>query len=123
MNINWVEIPVKDMERAMNFYSEVFQTKLNIDFAGPPKMSFLPFNKDEPGSSCTLIEMPEFYEPSKNYGPLVYFTCNEMEAVEERITKYGGKVLISRRQISPEHGYMAVFIDSEGNRIALHSQH
>jgi len=44
-----------------------------------------------------------------------------VQVVLDRIEKAGGKIIVPKTQISPEHGYMAVFIDTEGNRIALHS--
>ncbi len=121
MNVVWTEIPVIDMERAMRFYSNVFSCEMKIDFPGPPKMSFIPFNSEKEGSSATLIEMPEFYKPSNIAGPLVYFNCEDISAAEKRIVENGGLVLISKREISPEHGFMAVFLDTEGNRLALHT--
>jgi predicted enzyme related to lactoylglutathione lyase len=38
-----------------------------------------------------------------------------------KVEKSGGKILLPKTQISEEVGYMALFSDSEGNRIALHS--
>ena len=55
-------------------------------------------------------------------GPLVYLNAEpDLAIVLGRVERAGGKVTVPKRQISPEHGYMAVFIDSEGNRVALHS--
>ena len=122
MNVVWTEIPVIELERAMDFYSYVFKCKLKVDFAGPPAMSFLPYNDQAEGSSATLIQMEEYYKPSNSHGAMVYFNCDDIDTAEKRILSAGGKVLISKRQISPEHGFMAVFLDTEGNRLALHSK-
>ena len=45
-----------------------------------------------------------------------------MDAVMEKIESMGGEILMEKTQISPEIGYMAFFIDTEGNKVALHSQ-
>jgi len=64
---------------------------------------------------------PRFYKPSTE-GTLVYFTAHSGDLSIElsRVEDAGGKVLQPKTQISPEPGFMALFIDSEGNRIALH---
>lgn len=121
MNVVWTEIPVVDMQRAMKFYSSVFNLEMKVDIPSPPKMAFLPFEQGGMGSSATLIENPDYYQPSESNGPLVYFHCPDIETAEKNIEANGGKVLISKRSISPEHGSMAVFLDTEGNRIALHT--
>jgi predicted enzyme related to lactoylglutathione lyase len=62
------------------------------------------------------------YEPRDN-GALIYLNANpDMQPIVDRIESAGGTVQIPKTQISPEVGYMCVFIDSEGNRMALHSQ-
>lgn len=77
---------------------------------------------DRDGVSCALCHHPEFYEPKDN-GTLVYFNADSgMDNIIDRIKENGGSILTPRTQISPEHGYMAVFKDSEGNRVALHSE-
>ena len=120
--IAWVEIPVLDMQRAMKFYSSVFNWPMKIDLDGPLKMSFFPFTPGIDGGSGALVKMSKFYKPAKVAGPLVYLAYSDILGAQERIVKNGGSVLIEKRQISPSHGYMAVFIDSEGNRIGIHSQ-
>ena len=116
----WVEIPVNDMERAIRFYEEVFAIKLQpVDFGGL-QMAWFPGAEDEkPGAGGTLIKQ-ESYMPSKE-GPLVYFFSDDLQQELSRVVGAGGSVYQEKTQISPEHGYMGVFIDSEGNRIALHS--
>ncbi len=119
--IAWVEIPTKDLDRAMNFYTQVFGWDLKIDVDGPTKMSFLPFNPNVGNSSGALVKMGKFYKPATVAGPLVYLSCADILATEKRIVDAGGEIKINKTQISPEHGSMAVFIDSEGNRMALYS--
>jgi predicted enzyme related to lactoylglutathione lyase len=118
--ITWIEIPVNDMKRAITFYNATFKWNLKIDLPGLPEMAFLPLEENAPGCNGTLIRHPEFYKPSED-GALVYFGVDNIIAYEKRCTKNGGTVLIPKKQISPDHGYMAVLCDTEGNRIALHS--
>jgi len=55
-------------------------------------------------------------------GPLVYLNANpDVQHVLDKIPGAGGSVMVPKTEISPEYGYMAVFIDTEGNRVALHS--
>ncbi|MEL6812961.1 MAG: VOC family protein [Bacteroidota bacterium] len=115
----WVEIPVSDMERAIAFYEKVMDVKLQpMDFGGL-KMAWFPNNGQVYGATGTLIQQ-ESYIPSKE-GPLVYFTSEDVQQELDRIEAAGGSIYQPKTQISEEHGYMAVFIDSEGNRVALHS--
>lgn len=116
----WVEIPVSDMERAISFYGAVFNIELkSIDF-GSLQMAFFPNAGDVPGATGALAKH-ESYIPSA-VGILVYFHSDDVKKELDRVEEAGGSIVQTKTQISPEHGYMGVFIDSEGNRVALHSQ-
>ena len=116
----WVEIPVNNMERAITFYEKVLNVTIKpVDFGGL-KMGWFPFAEDAPGAAGTLIEQ-ESYIPSQE-GPLVYFYSEDVKVELDRVEEAGGKIYQEKTEISPEHGFMAAFIDSEGNRVALHSQ-
>ena len=83
------------------------------------KMALFPVQNGTVGGA--LCEHPRFYLPG-HQGTLVYLNGNpDLELMLDRIRALGGKVLIPKTQISPERGHMALFEDSEGNRIALHS--
>jgi predicted enzyme related to lactoylglutathione lyase len=60
--------------------------------------------------------------PSADKGVLIYFTAPDMENNLKRILENGGKILMERTSIG-EHGFIAIFIDCEGNRLALHSRY
>jgi predicted enzyme related to lactoylglutathione lyase len=63
-----------------------------------------------------------FYAPSSTQGALLYLNGNpDLQNILSKVVEAGGKIMVPKTQISPEHGYMAVFTDAEGNRIALHS--
>lgn len=115
----WFEIPVSDMERAKKFYETVFEVEINIVDFGGLLMGWFPDRGDAHGANGTLIKQ-ESYIPSQE-GTLVYFNSDDVQNEISRVEAAGGSVFQPKTQISPEHGYMAVFIDTEGNRIALHS--
>ena len=120
----WFEIPVSNMERAIKFYESVFKYKLELHSMGPLDMALFPSpdDKNAPGVGGSLVCHQEFYKPS-NDGCLIYFMSPTGDLNNElsRVEKAGGKVLSEKKQISPDVGYMALFLDTENNRIALHS--
>lgn len=117
--VGWFEIPVSDMERAKKFYESVFRIEIKIVDFGGLMMGWFPDRGNVTGAQGTLIKQ-ETYIPSQE-GTLVYFISEDVQNELDRVVNAGGKIYQSKTQISPEHGYMGVFIDSEGNRVALHS--
>ena len=115
--VNWFEIPVSDLGRAKKFYESVFGAELAENEMGPNKMAWFPMEMGAPGCAGTLIQ-GESYKPSHD-GSLVYIHVPKIDVALERIGKAGGKTLAPRMSIG-EHGFIAHFEDSEGNRVALH---
>ncbi|WP_299556254.1 VOC family protein [Seonamhaeicola sp.] len=118
--VGWFEIPVSDMDRAKAFYEHVFQLKIDVQNFGGLLMGWFPFAEGKEGAAGTLIKQ-ESYIPSQE-GTLIYFMSDDIQNELDRVEKAGGKIYQPKTQISPEHGYMAAFIDCEGNRVALHSR-
>ena len=122
--VGWFEIPVSDMDRAIRFYEKVFDFKIDRQPMGPLDMGWFPMAEgDAPGSGGSLVRHPDYYKPSAD-GTLVYFTAHSGDLNNElgRVETAGGKVLQKKTLITEDIGYMALFIDTEGNRIALHSR-
>jgi len=119
VTIAWFEIPVNDMKRATSFYEAVFETTLTPQNFGDVLMAFFPGQDSKNGAPGSLMKY-ESYVPSEE-GSLVYFSCEDVQNELNRVASAGGIIRQEKTQISPEHGYMAVVIDTEGNRIALHS--
>ncbi len=119
--VNWFEIPVTDMERAQKFYETVFKVSIKVQNLGNLLYGWFP--PKPAAESCTgaLIQY-ESYVPSKTDGVLIYFSSEDIDTELAIIPEAGGTVVQGKTQISPDTGYMAVFIDSEGNRIALFSR-
>lgn len=119
--ISWFEIPVTDIDRAQRFYETIFEfSMIPLDMPNI-KMRMFPINSPD-SITGALCDSGGFHQPSSTHGPLVYLNGNpDVQIVLDRIEAAGGKILVPKTEISPEHGFMAVFLDSEGNRVALHN--
>lgn len=118
--VGWFEIPVEDMERARNFYEEVFDISISVHDLGGIIMGWFPAIQDKKGSSGSLVKH-EMYIPSDTSGPLLYFSCKDLAVELAKVTKAGGSIIQQKKEIGGGHGFMALLKDTEGNRIALHS--
>ncbi|MEM8965580.1 MAG: VOC family protein [Bacteroidota bacterium] len=120
-SINWFEIPVRDLDRAQSFYEQLFDAPLTPkepDETGST-MIFFPADLENGGIGGCIISGPG-YEPSEK-GALVYLNGGDDLSVPlSRVEKAGGKVIMPKTSIGP-HGFMAQFIDTEGNKLALQS--
>jgi predicted enzyme related to lactoylglutathione lyase len=121
--VGWFEVPVTDMERAVKFYEAVFAITLSRHTMGRLDMAWFPWDDKAPGARGSLVSHPEYYKPSTD-GILIYFSSITGDLADElaRVEPAGGKVLMPKRQIAPDIGHMALFVDTEGNRVALHSR-
>jgi len=119
--INWFEIPVNDIKRAKSFYEAIFDFELfDLDIGDGLQMAIFPAENGTVGGA--LIQKEEYYYPSETHGPLLYLNANpDLQAVLDKVEESGGTISIPKRLITEDNGYMAVIIDSEGNRVALHS--
>lgn len=119
--ISWFEIPTNDLNRATSFYETIFGVKLIPMDTPNLKMRMFPI-EDMMNIGGALVYNKEFYKTSATDGPLLYLNGNpDVQQVLDKVENAGGKILVPKTQISPEYGYMAVFLDTEGNRVALHS--
>ncbi len=121
--VGWFEIPVENMDRAMKFYEAVFGHKLERHKMHQLDMAWFPMNPDGMGSMGSLVYHAEFYKPSSS-GTLIYFTAfsGDLKIELTKVESAGGKVLVPKTQISPEYGFLAIILDTEGNRIGIHSR-
>lgn len=120
--INWFEIPVIDFERAKAFYQAIFQVHLLEMEIGDVKLAMFPSEMGS-GKVSGALCIGEGYTPSKA-GTLIYFNGNpDLQNILDRVTAAGGTVTLQKTQVNPEIGYMAFFNDTEGNRLALHSDY
>lgn len=116
----WIEIPVSDMARARAFYEEVFDVDISVHDLGGVIMGWFPFAEGKPGAPGSLVQH-EDYRPSDTHGAVVYFSCLDVDNELSRVEAAGGKVTREKTEIGEGYGFMALCQDTEGNRIALHS--
>ena len=117
--LNWFEIPVNNMERAVKFYRSIFgHESMYITNMDGFDMAFFPMEGEGVGGA---LVKGEWYKPTQD-GSLIYLNGNpDLATVLDKVEAAGGKVIIPKRMITEEIGFMGVFIDVEGNRVALHS--
>jgi predicted enzyme related to lactoylglutathione lyase len=120
--ISWFEIPAIDLDRAQKFYETIFDIQM-IPLDTPNfQMRMFPLEDMANGIGGAISKAEGFYKPSASDGTLIYLNANpDVQNVVDKIEAAGGKIVVPKTQISPVYGYMAVFIDTEGNRVALHS--
>lgn len=116
-----VEIPVRDLERAMGFYGAVFEIGFGdiVELHGA-RMAYFPFAAGKDGASGALAE-GEVYVPTTD-GAIIYFSVADLDAALERAIDQGSMVLFPKTAVG-EASFVAEITDSEGNRIALQGDH
>lgn len=118
--LNWFEIPVTNMDRAKKFYEAIFSIEMPLQSMIDMNMAFFPYEMGNGKVSGGLVQS-QMHIPSKA-GAVVYLNADpDLQNILNKIEKSGGKVVMPKTQISPEVGFMAFFEDTEGNKVALHS--
>lgn len=116
--VSWFEIPVYDIRRATAFYNTIYQINMETNESGDFAMSFFPADR---GVGGALVAGPGCTPNST--GPLIYLNAgDDMDSILSRVDGAGGRVIMNRSMISESAGSFALFIDSEGNRLALHEE-
>lgn len=117
--LTYFEIPVTDMGRAVDFYTAVFGYPLERTTIDGYEMALFPF-RDGAGGISGALAKGDVYVPSKT-GVVIYFSVDDIDATLLRATTNGGATLYPKKPIG-DLGHVAEIEDSEGNRIALHSE-
>lgn len=119
--INWFEIPAIDFERAVRFYEAVLDADLPREVVGGVPMAL--FAHDEDATGGCIVHNPGQMRPAENNaGVLVYLNAEpSVQSALNRVARAGGKQVGSLVELPNNYGYIGFFIDSEGNRVGLHS--
>lgn len=120
--ISWFEIPATDLARAQKFYETIFGIQMQALDLPNIKMRLFPLDDLMHDVGGAVVDSAGSHRPSATEGPLIYLNGNpDLQLVLDKIEGAGGRILMPKTEISKEYGYMALFLDTEGNRIALHS--
>ena len=120
--INWFEIPAADFARALKFYASVLQVVLKEMPSpdGKTKYANFPYSPDGSVVSGGIVQTEGFVPASG--GPIIYLNGGyDLSVPLSRVEAAGGQVTMPKTPI--EEMFIAEFIDSEGNRMRLHSNH
>jgi predicted enzyme related to lactoylglutathione lyase len=114
----WTDIPVTNLDRAIAFYSAILGETVAKQTAEPgTEYGLLPWSEGAV-SGCLYVAKDNAPSPK---GPLVYLSVEgRLDDASRTVAAMGGRILEPKHQIGP-HGFRAVVVDCEGNRVALHS--
>lgn len=116
--ITWFEIPAVNFQQAVDFYNHIYGIKMEKNFIGNYAMAFFPAKNGIGGS---IVAGPA--STPGDAGPLIYLNAgNDLNPILQKVEEAGGRVIMKKTLINEDSGYFAVFIDSEGNKLALHSK-
>jgi hypothetical protein len=116
--VSWFEIPALDFEQAVYFYNQIFGIEMVRNVTPVNAMAFFPTTS---GIGGAVIAGPGSVPSDK--GPLIYLNGgNDLNNVLSKVEKSGGRVVMPKTLIAEDAGYFAIFIDSQGNKLALHSK-
>jgi predicted enzyme related to lactoylglutathione lyase len=117
-HISIFEIPATDFSRAVNFYQTILDISIQEIDMGGVLMGLFPGGDNS--ISGSVIKGSD-YKPSAD-GVIIYLNGGEnLQVVLDRVEATNGKIILPKTQISPESGFYALFIDTEGNKLGLHS--
>lgn len=118
--ITWFEIPVTDLDRAIKFYNAVFDGECSEPSNdGTRTTAMLPYGMIDGGGSLTLTEG---FTPSSD-GVVIYLHGGDnLQVMLDRVEAAGGKVNYPKTDMGGDMGFLATFIDTEGNTLGLFSQ-
>ncbi len=115
--VSWFEIPALDFYQAVEFYQNIFGITMQQNVSGINATAFFPTTS---GIGGAVVAGPG-YVPSDS-GALIYLNGGDnLSLVLDKVINAGGRIVMPKTLISEESGHFAVFIDSQGNKLALHS--
>ena len=113
----YFEIPVRNMDRAISFYSKTFDMTFERQEIDGNEMALFPYQPSGEGATGALAK-GDSYKPSLK-GTRVYFSTQDIDATLRNAISSGGRLIYPKTDTG-DYGFVAEFEDSEGNCIALH---
>ena len=116
--VSWFEIPATDFQQAVHFYNHIFGIEMTQNITDVNAMAFFPVTSGIGGAVIAGTGS----KPSDT-GPLIYLNGGtDLNEVLNKVEEVGGRIVMTKTLISEDAGYFAIFIDSQGNKLALHSK-
>ena len=116
--LNWFEIPATDFQRAVKFYQTVLGITIQAQDMNGMKVGYMPQQGDAVGGAV----MTGPGQSPAGSGVTIYFKGGDDLAVPlARVVPAGGRIVMPKTLISKQIGHIALFNDTEGNRVGLHS--
>ncbi len=116
--ISWFEIPAINFQQAVDFYNYIYGIEMEQNFNGNHEMAFFPAKN---GIGGAIVAGPG--STPSDTGALLYLNGGkDLNQILSKVEEAGGRVVMPKTLINEESGYFAIFIDSEGNKLALHSK-
>lgn len=118
--LNWFEIPATDFARAKTFYATVLDAHIQEDTNPRMQYAYLPSDPQK-GGFGGAIACGENFVPTMT-GTTVYLDGgNDLSVPLARVESAGGKVILPKTAIGENRGFIALIIDTEGNKVGFHS--
>lgn len=116
--VSIVEIPTSDFSRAVTFYQSILEISIEEVYMDGTQMGVLPNNRET--VNVVLVKGND-YKPTTDGAVLYLNAGSDLQSMLDRVEKNGGQVILEKTEISPEMGFYALFMDTEGNKLGLHS--
>ncbi len=127
MRVTIISIPVRDQEKALQFYTEKlgFLKKIDLPLGGGNRWLTVVSKEAQDGPEILLEPAPNHFEPSKVYQdalmeagmPWTQFDVDDVQSKYDRLIELG--VVFSMKPTQMGTVKIAVFNDTCGNNIQL----
>lgn len=115
--VSWFEIPAVNFQQAVDFYNHIYSIDMEKNFNGNYAMAFFPAKN---GIGGAIVAGPG--STPSDTGTLIYLNAGkDLNPILKKVEEAGGRIVMTKTLINEDSGYFAIFIDSEGNKLALHS--
>lgn len=117
----WVDIPVKDLARARDFYSKLLQNPVDEIPGQEGRVALLmQVGTGSPDDVSADLAVGGMTEPSRTHGPVVYLSSQgDIDGMLQRAVDAGGSIVQPKQDFGQMGGWLAYIIDTEGNLIGL----
>jgi hypothetical protein len=116
--ITWFEIPAVNFQQAVYFYNTIYDIKMEQQINQVNAIAFFPASS---GVGGAIISGPG--STPSNKGPLIYLNGGkDLNNVLNKVEASGGRIVMPKTPIGADNGFFAIFIDNQGNKLALHSK-